>query len=320
MWLAEKKISVIHDQGCRHDLPISTPLSAASRPGLLVRVLVTGASGQLGGALLRAAPRHTDLNAIDADDVDFTDLGMLRARLVVEAPEVIINAAAYTDPDTAESEEDVAREINADAVAVLVEVMKDTGGRLVHVSCDSVFSGEGRHVYRPGDTPNPLSAYGRTKAQGEAHLRPKDLLIRTSWLYEAGGKNYVRALIAQIKAGREIVAATDEIGSPTWATGLARTIWTLVERQACGIFHHTDAGIINRYEFACGIAEEALALALVDRIPTITPISGNNLRTSGHSARFSPLDCGATRTFLRDEAPDWRSNLRLMLQAEMRRG
>lgn len=285
-----------------------------------MRVLITGADGQLGGALLRNAPSHADLNAIDVDDVDFTDLSMLRARLVVEAPEVIINAAACTNFDAAQRDEGLAREVNADAVAVLVAGMAETGGKLVHVSCDCVFDGAATRAYLPDDAPNPLSALGRTKAAGEAHLRPQDLLVRTSWLYEAGGTNFVRAMIAQMRERDEVAAASDQMCSPTWATGLARTIWALIERQAAGIFHHSDVDIVSRYDFACALAEEALALGLLDRAPTIRPIPAEDAQASPRSSRFSPLDCGATRAFLGDEAGEWRTNLRLMLQAEAQLG
>lgn len=127
-----------------------------------MRVLITGADGQLGSALRRTAPPHADLNAIDIEDVDFTEVGMLRARLVVEAPQIIINAAAYKAADDGEIDEQVAREVNADAVAVLVEAVAETGGKLVHVSCDCVFDGTVGRRYFPQDTPNPQSAFGQS--------------------------------------------------------------------------------------------------------------------------------------------------------------
>ena len=289
-----------------------------SREGVFMRVLITGSGGQLGGALLRTAPDYADLNTVDVEDVDFTDMAMLRARLAVEAPDVIINAAAYTDFETAQSEESVAREINADAVAVLVEAVEETGGRLVQVSCDCVFDGTAARAYKPDDATNPLSALGRTKAEGEAHLRPKDLLVRSSWLYEEGGRNLVCAMIEQMRECEEIVAPTDEINSPTWATGLARTIWELTERKASGIFHHSDAGVLSRYDFARAIAEEAQASGLIDLIPRIRPVTSGDAEAGQLARRFSPLDCSATRALLGDERVDWRTNLRLMLQAEAR--
>ena len=153
-----------------------------------MKVLITGANGQLGGALQRTAPHWADVNAIDVEDVDLTDTAMLRARLAVEAPDLIINAAAYTAVDKAEADENLARAINADAVAEMVDAMAMSGGKLVHVSTDYVFDGKSPVAYRPNDERNPQSAYGRTKAEGEDRLRPQDLLVRTAWVYEVGGR------------------------------------------------------------------------------------------------------------------------------------
>ena len=281
-----------------------------------MKVLITGASGQLGGALQRTAPAHADLNAIDVDDVDFTDDAMLRARLVVEAPDVLINAAAYTAVDKAESDEETALAVNADAVAVMVDEMAQQGGKLVHVSTDFVFDGQSSRAYRPDDARAPISAYGRTKAAGEDHLRANDLLVRTAWVYEAGGANFVRTMIRLMNEREELGVVSDQIGSPTWATGLARTIWGLVEKGATGTFHHSDDGAVSWYDFAVAIAEEAHALGLISRIPEIKPITTADYPTPASRPAFSLLDCSATRAFLGDTAVGWRINLRLMLEQE----
>jgi dTDP-4-dehydrorhamnose reductase len=285
-----------------------------------MRVLITGANGQLGGALMRLAPAWAEINAIDADDCDLTDVPMLIARLVVEAPDVILNAAAYTAVDKAESEEDIARAINAEAVAAMVAAMAETGGKLVHVSTDFVFDGSATRPYCPDDARNPLSAYGRTKAEGEDHLRPEDLLVRTSWLYEAGGANFVRTMIRLMNERDELAVVADQIGAPTWATGLARTIWALVEKRATGTFHHCDDGVASWHEFALAIAEEANALSLIGRIPVIRPITTAEYPTAARRPAYSLLDCSATRAFLGDTPAHWRENLRLMLEEVARLG
>ena len=199
-----------------------------------MRVLITGANGQLGGALQRTAPAWADISAIDVEDVDLTDSAMLTARLVVEAPDLVINAAAYTAVDKAESDEATARAINADAVATMVAAMESTGGRFVHVSTDYVFDGTASSPYLPDAPRNPQSAYGRTKAEGEDQLRAQDILVRTAWVYEAGGANFVRTMIRLMKEREELGVVADQIGAPTWATGLARTISGLIEREAAG--------------------------------------------------------------------------------------
>lgn len=285
-----------------------------------MRVLITGANGQLGGALQRLAPAWAGINAIDVDDCDLTDMPMLRARLVVEAPDVIINAAAYTAVDKAEADEDLARAINAEAVAAMVETMAESGGKLVHVSTDFVFDGTATQPYRPDAGRNPLSAYGRTKAEGEDHLRTCDLLVRTAWVYEAGGANFVRTMIRLMNERDEFAVVADQIGAPTWASGLARTIWALVEAKATGTFHHCDDGVATWHEFAVAIAEEAHALGLITRIPTIRAITSAQYPTPARRPAFSLLDCSATRAFLGDAPVHWRTNLRLMLEEEARLG
>ncbi len=285
-----------------------------------MRVLITGANGQLGGALQRTAPDWADINAIDVDDCDFTDASMLTARLVVEAPELIINAAAYTAVDKAESDEELARAINAGAVATMVEAMASTGGKLVHVSTDYVFDGTTSTPYAPDATRNPQSVYGRTKAEGEDHLRPADLLVRTAWVYEAGGANFVRTMIRLMKERDELGVVADQIGSPTWATGLARTIWGLAGKGASGTFHHSDDGAISWYDFAVAIGEEAHALGLLTRMPVIRPLTTAEYPTPARRPAFSLLDSSTTRALLGNEPVNWRTNLRLMLNEEAQLG
>jgi len=285
-----------------------------------MKVLITGAGGQLGGALQRTAPASAELNAIDVEDVDLTDAAMLRARLAVEAPDMILNAAAYTAVDKAEEEEDAAHAINCEAVAVMAEAMATSGGKLVHVSTDFVFDGAQSRPYRPDDERAPLSVYGRTKAAGEDHLRAEDLLVRTAWVYEAGGQNFVRTMLRLMNERDVLNVVVDQIGSPTWATGLARTIWGLVEADASGSYHHADSGAASWYDFAVAIAEEAQALGMVDTVPEIRPIPTADYPTPARRPAFSLLDCSATRDVLGDAPVHWRSNLRAMLREERANG
>jgi dTDP-4-dehydrorhamnose reductase len=285
-----------------------------------MRVLITGANGQLGGALQRTAPAWADWNAIDVEDVDLTDTAMLTARLVVEAPDVIINAAAYTAVDKAESEEELARAINSVAVATIVEAMAASGGRVVHLSTDYVFDGSLAQPYMTLAERRPQSVYGRTKAEGEDHLRSEDLLVRTAWVYEAGGANFVRTMIRLMNEREELGVVADQVGSPTWATGLARTIWALIEKGATGTFHHSDDGAVSWHGFALAIAEEAHALGLVKRVPTIKAITTADYPTPARRPAYSLLDCSATRAYLGERAVPWRENLRRMLEEEAKLG
>lgn len=279
--------------------------------------LVIGSNGQLGRALLASAPPGVEAIGVNRADCDLADADALNGLIRRASPDLVINAAAWTAVDKAESEEAAARAVNADAVAALVAAHP---GKLVQVSTDFVFDGRSSRAYRPGDPRNPLSAYGRTKAAGEDCLRPTDLLLRTSWVYAAGGANFVRTMLRLMAERDALSVVVDQIGAPTWANGLAATIWALVDKGAVGTFHHSDAGLASWYDFAVAIQEEALALGLLDKAVPITPIPTSAYPTPATRPAFSLLDCSATRALLGDSHTHWRANLRRMLQEEAQLG
>lgn len=285
-----------------------------------MRVLLTGGAGQLGRALQKTAPSDTTLTVIDLADLDLTDFAAVRALIVAETPDFVINAAAYTAVDMAESEEEFAHAINAGAVSAIAGALAETGGRLVHVSTDFVFDGTCPRAYLPGDLRNPLSAYGRTKAQGEDAAGPDALIVRTAWVYTAGAANFVHTMLRLMAERDSISVVADQIGAPTWAPSLATTIWGLVAKNVGGIWHHSDAGVASWYDFAVAIQEEALALGLITRAVPIRPITTSQYPTPACRPAFSLLDCSATRQLLGDEHTHWRVNLRRMLKEEQALG
>jgi len=278
-----------------------------------VKVLITGAKGQLGRGLIATAPAHAKLHPVDIDDCDLTNAEAIAALVREVSPDLVINAAAYTAVDKAESDEDTARAINSGAVAALAAAH---GGKLAHVSTDFVFDGTSSRAYRPDDARNPLSAYGRTKAEGEDHLRERDILVRTAWVYTAGGANFVRTMLRLMAEKPALNVVADQIGAPTWAPGLAQAIWALVEKDASGTFHHSDAGVASWYDFAVAIQEEALSLGLLDQAIPINPIPTSAYPTPAARPAFSLLDCTKTRDVLGDGHTHWRVNLRKMLKEE----
>jgi dTDP-4-dehydrorhamnose reductase len=285
-----------------------------------MKVLITGAGGQLGRALAATAPAGADIEAVDVAELDLADGAAIEARILASRPDWLLNAAAYTAVDKAESEESLALEINGHAVAAMAHTLATTGGRLAHVSTDFVFDGSSPRAYRPEDAPGPLSAYGRTKLAGEQAAGPQALIVRTAWVYAAGGANFVRTMLRLMREKPELRVVADQIGTPTWATGLARTLWGLVDKQAQGIFHHSDAGTASWYDFAVAIQEEALALGLLERPIPIIPIPTSAYPTPARRPAFSLLDCSATRALLDDGHTHWRENLRTMLKEEMALG
>ncbi len=285
-----------------------------------MKALITGASGQVGTALAARVPQDWEALALDRSALDLADSAAVRARIHAEAPDLVLNAGAYTAVDKAENEKALAQAINGDAVAAMVAALVETGGKLVHISTDFVFDGTSPRAYRPHDAGNPLSIYGRSKASGEAALRKDDLLVRTSWVYAAGGANFVRTMVRLMSERDELRVVADQIGSPTWADGLAGTIWALVQAGASGIYHHADAGVASWYDFAVAIQEEAHAIGLLKRTVPIHPISTSAYPTPAARPAFSLLDCSATRDLLGDEYVHWRANLRHMLEEEHARG
>lgn len=278
-----------------------------------MKVLITGARGQLGRSLIARAPAAAELHPVDVAECNLADAAAIAALVRKLSPDLIINAAAYTAVDKAEDDEDTARAINARAVGALVAAHS---GKLVHVSTDFVFDGTSSRAYRPDDERNPLSAYGRTKAEGEDYLRGSDILVRTAWVYTAGGANFVRTMLRLMKERPCINVVADQIGAPSWAPGLARVIWGLVARDASGTFHHSDAGVASWYDFAVAIQEEALALGLLEKAVPITPIPTSAYPTPARRPPFSLLDCSKTRELLGDGHTHWRENLRRMLKEE----
>lgn len=280
-----------------------------------MKALITGVNGQLGKALLADAPAGWICVALDRAALDLTDTDAITRMVDAEQPDLVLNAAAYTAVDRAESAPELAHAINACAPEAFSKALGNAG-RLVQVSTDFVFDGARGHAYLPDDIRNPQSVYGASKAAGEDAAGDKAIIVRTSWVYAAGGANFVRTMLRLMREREELRVVADQIGSPTWAQGLATAIWGLAAKDATGIWHHRDAGIASWYDFAVAIAEEAHAVGLLDRIPTIHPIATSEYPTPARRPAFSVLDVTATRESLGDISAHWRSNLRTMLKEE----
>lgn len=281
-----------------------------------MRILITGAQGQLGTALERSAPSGVEIELSDLADLDLTNSDAVHARVRASRPDIIINCAAHTQVDKAESEEALARAINGDVVATLVSALDEFGGKLVQISTDFVFDGKTHAAYQPQDQRNPLSVYGATKAMGEDNARPQDLVVRTSWLYGSGFPNFVNTMLRLMRERDELSVVADQFGSPTWAGGLAKALWGLIAKQASGTYHHSDAGVASWYDFAEAIQDEGLALGLLNRKITIQPIATSQYPTPATRPSFSLLDCSKTLGLTGDKAVHWRENLRTMLEEE----
>lgn len=282
-----------------------------------MRVLVAGAAGQLGRALARTAPAAVELVAPDEAAFDILDEAGVRATVEAVRPALVVNAAAYTAVDRAESEPDRAHAVNAEAAGRLAAAAAAVGARFVQVSTDFVFDGTLGRPYRPDDAANPLSAYGRSKLAGEqavAAAHPGALIVRTAWVHAAGGHNFVATMLRLMRERDEVRVVADQVGTPTHADGLARALWALDEAGATGLFHWTDSGVASWYDFAVAIAEEAQAQGLLAREVPVIPIATADYPTPARRPGIAILDKTATWA-VTGPARHWREELRLTLRA-----
>lgn len=282
-----------------------------------MKVLLFGASGQLGRALVATLPSNVDLVALDRSDCDITNARQIAALIADNRPSWIINAAAYTAVDKAESELAVATAVNATAPGFVAQAAEAIGGRMLHVSTDFVFPGNVTKPLAPDDAVGPLSAYGRTKLAGEKAVlaaNSRALVVRTAWIYDAYGMNFVRTMLRLMNERGRVRVVADQIGTPTFAPSLAADLWQLVARHASGMWHLTDSGVASWYDFAVAIAEEATALGLLTALPQVEPINSDDYPTPARRPAYGLLDKSASWTLLGRSAPHWRANLRVCLQ------
>jgi len=280
-----------------------------------MRVMLLGASGQVGRAVRAAVPAAHECVALDRAALDIRQTAQLLERLRATPCDWIVNAAAYTAVDAAEGDAFAAMAVNADAVAGIAAASRETGARLVQLSTDFVFDGSQGRAYEPESVPRPLGVYGRTKLEGERHaLAAGGYVLRTSWVYASVGRNFVLTLLRLMRERDEVRVVSDQIGAPTWAAGLAGAIWALTERvPAQRILHWCDAGVASWYDFAVAIQEEALGRGLLTRQVPVRPIGTAEYPTRARRPAFSVLDCRSTVRALGSGPPHWRVQLRSML-------
>jgi dTDP-4-dehydrorhamnose reductase len=287
-----------------------------------VKALVFGAAGQLGRALQAAMAAKTagdwKMQAVDRAACDIADEAAVKAVIADSDADIVINAAAYTAVDKAESEADLAMTINGLAPGWMAQACVASGKKLVHISTDFVF-GEGHDAPIATDALTlPLSVYGATKLAGElavhavlpAHGDSSALIIRTSWVYSATGGNFVLTMLRLMKERDELGVVADQFGSPTAAPDLAAAVIKLAGAGASGVYHFTNDGTCSWHEFAVAIAEEGVAAGLLSKAPIINAIPTSGYPTPAARPPYSVLDKQATWDKLGGPARHWRDALR----------
>lgn len=288
-----------------------------------MKVLITGASGQIGRALARSAPAEAELMRCTRAELDIGDEQAVLSATRFFVPDVIINAAAHTAVDRAESEPELARRNNTEGPLHLAQAARQTGARMIHISTDFVFDGSASVPYRPDSPTHPLSVYGSTKRAGELAvlnmLPERSVVLRTAWVYAAQGRNFVHTMLRLLNANRSVRVVADQVGTPTAAQSVAQAIWTIIATPAlAGIHHWTDAGVASWYDLALAIAEDGGQLGLVPPETTVTPITTADYPTPARRPAYSVLDCSSLAALAIPQL-HWRARLRQVL-TEIRNG
>jgi dTDP-4-dehydrorhamnose reductase len=284
-----------------------------------VRVLLIGKTGQLARELLKAAPSDTELTALDRSALDLSDHAAVFRAVHDSHADVVLNAAAYTSVDLAESEPERAYAINDVAVGAMANACSERGARFIHVSTDFVFDGAAGRPYRVDDPAHPLNIYGASKLAGEQRIATTPNLdwriVRTGWVYSAAGKNFVLTMLKLMRERGRVQVVTDQIGTPTSAGSLADCVWrAALDDAKSGVLHFTDAGVASWYDFALAIYEEARALTIIRNDAQIVPINTTQYPTPARRPAFSVLDKSGTYARLGIEPVHWRVRLREVLQ------
>ena len=278
-----------------------------------MKILLTGANGQLGNLLREQVPVGVELVALNSQQLDIGNGEQVRAVVSQVQPAIIINAAAYTAVDKAESEQEAAWRVNEQGVANLVAAT-NAATRILHVSTDFVFDGRQTQPYKTDAATNPLSVYGKSKRGGELVLvnsaADRSCIVRTAWLYSAGSKNFMNTMLTLMQTREKLRVVSDQRGTPTSAQGLATALWRLVQLPAVkGILHWTDDDETTWHGFASEIQRLGLHYGLLHKVVPIEPIATSEFPTPATRPAYSVLDKESTFAALGIRAQPWQQAL-----------
>ncbi len=288
-----------------------------------MKVMITGAGGQLGSDVAGLLEGAYDAYTFTSKALDVTDRTAVMAAVARIRPDVVINCAAYTAVDKAETERERAFAVNGAGPGNLAEAALKAGARLVHISTDFVFDGEKTTPYKETDPTGPLGVYGASKLAGEEEIirRLKEyVIVRTSWLYGQGGKNFVHTMLRLAEKREELRVVNDQMGSPTWTYDLAKALKSILKRISgdadegvWGIYNYSDEGAVSWHGFAEAIIEEAGALGAPLKCRSVVGIPSSEYPTPAPRPAFSVLDTGKIKRTFSISIPLWRTSLKRMI-------
>ena len=282
------------------------------------RILLTGADGQLGHELQQTLAPLGEVIALTRQELDLSQGEQIRQLVQQVRPSMIVNSAAYTAVDKAESEVELAQAVNGMAPKIMAEEAEKIGALLLQVSTDYVFDGQKNTPYLETDPTHPLSSYGKSKLAGEIGIQQVTdnyLILRTAWVYGVYGKgNFVKTMLRLGQDREELRVVADQVGSPSWAKDIADAIAQLLQSETTGIYHFTNSGVVSWYDFAIAIFEEARALGFPLKVQRVIPITTADYPTPAVRPAYSVLSGKKITETLGDYPPYWRDSLRKMLK------
>ena len=289
-----------------------------------MKVLLTGAGGQLGQALIDSQPDGIDLIATTRSNLDLADGEACRAAVSHHQPDWVLNAGAYTAVDKAETEADLAHAVNAGAPAAFAEALEKQGGRLLQISTDFVFNGSQGSPYRTDQVKNPIGVYGASKAAGEEAIQAvfgtdaRALIMRTSWVIGPVGKNFALTMLRLHRERTQIGVVADQVGCPTSTLNLAAACWRSIVLETAQtlprLMHWSDAGAASWYDVSVAVGRIGHELGLVEEPARVDPITTENYPTPATRPGYSLLDCTSTRHALNLDPVHWQLALREILK------
>lgn len=282
-----------------------------------MKVIVTGANGQLAHELIASKPAGVELIPVTREELDISDLEAVRAFFAKTLPDAVINAAAYTAVDKAEESQEQAYAVNEKGIENIAKASAQSC-YVLHVSTDFVFDGKHHIPYKPSDKEAPISVYGKSKLAGEkalaTHKKNQWAVVRTAWVYSCHGNNFVKSMLRFMAERTEMNIVVDQVGTPTWAAGLAQVLWAGLDEKIQGVFHWSDAGVASWYDFACAINELGNELDLLDRDVKLTPIATEQYPLPASRPAYSVLDKSEMLAALPNiQSVHWRKQLKLMM-------
>jgi len=282
------------------------------KDGFKMKVLVTGVKGQLGYDVMKElTKRNMEAVGVDIDEMDITDAASVGKVIKESAPDAVIHCAAYTAVDAAEDNQELCRKVNVEGPRNIAKTCKELDIKMIQISTDYVFSGEGERPWEPEDAADPQSVYGRTKYEGEVAVQEildKYFIVRIAWVFGINGKNFVKTMLNLAQTRDTLTVVNDQFGSPTYTYDLARLLVDMIQTEKYGVYHATNEGICSWYDFACAIFEEA-GIKM-----NVLPVSSAEYAAKAKRPSNSRMSKDKLEEMGFDRLPSWQDALKRYIQ------